>query len=254
MATSTKRSLSPHQAFVAAIVAEPESDDLRLIYSDFLEENGNSDWSSFIRIQLKLAEYESIPGHPAPGPERYGWMVAEHREQQLLRTITGDKRSCECEACLRQREQDLLDRVDKWFSLSGLDISPHTGTNRGPYFWPGSGQDWYPFSFRRGFVDSIEMPCQQWLVHGPALVREHPFCSTGVRLSDKEPGNFQRVESSRYYRWWKAVVPNNELSSLPPDLFDIVHEEKGNGKPLSWESRDKAMEALSRGCIKWAMG
>jgi uncharacterized protein (TIGR02996 family) len=47
--------MSDHDAFRAAICATPEDDALRLVYADFLEENGDPDYAAFIRAQIDLA-------------------------------------------------------------------------------------------------------------------------------------------------------------------------------------------------------
>ena len=46
-------------AFLAAIIAEPDEDTLRLVAADFLEENGDSNRAAFIRAQVGLARLEA---------------------------------------------------------------------------------------------------------------------------------------------------------------------------------------------------
>jgi uncharacterized protein (TIGR02996 family) len=43
------------EALLQAILADPEDDGPRLIYADWLEENGNADRAEFIRVQIELA-------------------------------------------------------------------------------------------------------------------------------------------------------------------------------------------------------
>ena len=45
--------------FVAAIVANPEDDALRLVAADFLEEHGEAQRAAFIRVQVQLARLEA---------------------------------------------------------------------------------------------------------------------------------------------------------------------------------------------------
>lgn len=63
-------------ALLEAIRDEPESDDPRLIYADWLEENGKSERAEFVRLQCQLAGY--AVGSPQAEPLRL-------REQELLR-------------------------------------------------------------------------------------------------------------------------------------------------------------------------
>jgi uncharacterized protein (TIGR02996 family) len=63
-------------AFIRAIVAQPDDDGLRLAYADWLEAKGRSQRAEFIRVQIELARLpESDPGRPA----------LQLREAELLR-------------------------------------------------------------------------------------------------------------------------------------------------------------------------
>lgn len=48
-------------AFLQAIIAEPNRDDLRLIFADWIEERGDTDRAEFIRLQCARMPY-TIPG------------------------------------------------------------------------------------------------------------------------------------------------------------------------------------------------
>jgi uncharacterized protein (TIGR02996 family) len=50
--------LSDQEALLASVLAEPEEDTPRLIYADWLEENGFSERAEFIRIQCEIAKWE----------------------------------------------------------------------------------------------------------------------------------------------------------------------------------------------------
>lgn len=45
-----------HPGLVAAILAEPEDDALRLVYADWLEEHGEDAWAQFIRAGVAAAD------------------------------------------------------------------------------------------------------------------------------------------------------------------------------------------------------
>ncbi len=53
--------MSMQAAFLADIVAHPEDDAPRLVYADWLEENGDPDRASFIRTQCRLASCGHAP-------------------------------------------------------------------------------------------------------------------------------------------------------------------------------------------------
>ncbi|MBN9117787.1 MAG: TIGR02996 domain-containing protein [Planctomycetes bacterium] len=55
--------LSQHEAFLRAIFDAPADDTPRLVYADFLQENGEEDRAEFIRVSVELSQrYPKIPG------------------------------------------------------------------------------------------------------------------------------------------------------------------------------------------------
>src|SRR5947208_16752710 len=66
--------LTQDQAFLAAIVDDPDDDSLRLIYADWLEEQGDPR-GEFIRVQCELARLAE--------DDRRRWELAD-RERALL--------------------------------------------------------------------------------------------------------------------------------------------------------------------------
>ncbi len=67
--------MSTHDAFLRAILTNPDDDLPRLVYADFLDESGDPDRAAFIRLQIDTAKL------PPYTPER---TAAEEREQTLL--------------------------------------------------------------------------------------------------------------------------------------------------------------------------
>ena len=64
-----------HAAFLAAIADAPDDDLPRLVYADYLDENGEPERAEFIRVQIELANL------PDTDPRRAG---LETREDELL--------------------------------------------------------------------------------------------------------------------------------------------------------------------------
>ncbi len=62
------------ESLYRAILAEPEDDGLRLIYADWLEENGRAERAEFIRVQMELARIGNA------GPR---WKVLRADEKKL---------------------------------------------------------------------------------------------------------------------------------------------------------------------------
>ena len=46
-------------AFLDAISRDPDADDLRLIYADWLDDNGDEARAEFIRVQCEIAQLDS---------------------------------------------------------------------------------------------------------------------------------------------------------------------------------------------------
>src|SRR5215472_16114924 len=68
--------MSDHAGFLKAICDSPDDDVPRLVYADWLDEQGQAARSEFIRVQLALAPLEGTWG------ER--WAKLEARENQIL--------------------------------------------------------------------------------------------------------------------------------------------------------------------------
>src|SRR5262245_31666860 len=47
--------MSDHEAFLSAILESPDDDAPRLVYADWLDEHGDPDRATFIRVQIELA-------------------------------------------------------------------------------------------------------------------------------------------------------------------------------------------------------
>jgi uncharacterized protein (TIGR02996 family) len=70
-----------HAAFLAAVADRPDDDLPRLVYADWLDENGDPDRAEFIRTQVELAKL------PDTDPRRAG---LEDREEELLTPHKGE--------------------------------------------------------------------------------------------------------------------------------------------------------------------
>jgi uncharacterized protein (TIGR02996 family) len=56
--------MSDEKALLAAIWAEPQDDTPRLVYADWLEENGQPERAEFIRVQCELAQFDEWDESP----------------------------------------------------------------------------------------------------------------------------------------------------------------------------------------------
>ena len=76
------------QAFLDAIIAEPEDDALRLIYADWIDDRGESERAKLIRVQIELdqSQYKRCSCIPLRHV-RCNHCVLSDRESHLLETV-----------------------------------------------------------------------------------------------------------------------------------------------------------------------
>jgi uncharacterized protein (TIGR02996 family) len=142
-------------ALLAAVLAEPDDDLPRLVYADWLDENGRPERAEFVRVQVELARF----------PDRYfvPWTfpVVRTREeaQREAREYTGWTARVDE---LRAREQTLLAlHREAWLAPLKQKGEPFqaVGTHGG---------------FRRGFVEVVWMPASWFVLRAEALFRRVP--------------------------------------------------------------------------------
>lgn len=160
------------EALLAAILAHPDADTPRLMYADWLDENGQGERAEFIRVQIAIAN--EMKCEPAGKDSLYlvGWRVAHHHERAFLAEFTGGK--CQCTICLQERETEL-------WQTAHLDVPPaclgrlHETPNGGEF-----AGACHLFT-ERGFYGKARCSAAVWLEHGDAIRREHPV--TRVKLT-----------------------------------------------------------------------
>lgn len=88
--------MTTSEDFITAICREPERDDVRLVFADFLEENGDGERAEFIRVQIELAaighEPKLIEATVRAGKDGSLRMWPEYKdESQALNLAVGDR-------------------------------------------------------------------------------------------------------------------------------------------------------------------
>lgn len=155
--------------FLAAIIADPDDDAPRLIFADWLDENGRSERAEFIRVQCAIAQMDDAGEGTID--EEYGHTCCEDPCPVCAAVERYD--------ALQKRQSELLDQ----------HCEP-------PYRWP-CWRDWIPdallavvpdgglildyLTFRRGFVESIRCSAEAWLGHSAFIARAAPVRT--VRLT-----------------------------------------------------------------------
>jgi uncharacterized protein (TIGR02996 family) len=216
-----------HAAFLADIIAHPADDAPRLIYADWLEDNGEEERAEFIRVQCELAARAAgvSRGHIPAG--------------SLWHPAIDDG------AILRRERNLLFDHWPRWLHQSCDPLAYDVGVfarddndfGVSLYDWQKREQGHFDCSFRRGFIAEVKLPLAAWLEHGKELVAAHPL--EKVTLADREP-----AQSSREWFW---TTGTNEPWQLPEPIWERLHRPL-HGHP----SRETALDALSLACLAWA--
>jgi uncharacterized protein (TIGR02996 family) len=142
-------------ALLAAILAEPKEDTPRLVYADYLDENGQPERAEFIRVQVELARLPpklvtcSDMGYP------YSVDCPECQEDDRREALRGRERTL-----LAGPRPDVYENEVVWFNAGDGTESWRT------MFRP---------QWRRGFVEAVACEAADWLAHAAALLARHPI-------------------------------------------------------------------------------
>ncbi len=273
--------MTRRDAFIRAVCEEPGGDAHRLVYADFLAENGEESRAEFIRVQVELAGIDDGSGGLPVQPNNSG--VSPERWHAL-----------------RRRELELLDVTANWsgwtheaFDALAHDVGVATdGRRQIVRLYDGRKNQTGEFAcaFRRGFVAEVTLSAADFLGGAcrrcsgtgwdriPDYSRSRPNCpackGTGrtgghagtifsaapierVTLTDKSPLKSEGLED---FRWAEQRRPTeNDSWSVPPEIFrhllpDINCVLVRDGPMVSvraYHSEENAQKGLSAACVKY---
>lgn len=220
-----------HSQFLQTIVENPLDDAPRLIYADWLDDQGDYERAEFIRVQIELASTpEWIPATPAEvglGPDEV------HGELRKANRRYGS---------LKLRELELLKR-NSVFGTGGLmwlDVA------RWPIIhWDGN------WEFRRGFVEKVKFSHDGFLAFSVAeLFKRAPILEVG--LVDRNP--LYGWGENQIDRWgWDCFgdfgdYPHFIEETLLNRMPNNSHSSMGDGSRL-FATVQEATTALSKACV-----
>jgi uncharacterized protein (TIGR02996 family) len=209
--------------WMRAIVTDPADLQVRLVFADWLEEQGESDRAEFIRLQVEL---DALTDMDVSGLSNYtvvnGMTMREWRLKQV-----------QCNRLLSN------EKYRKWIPLFGVDVGGPDGRAHG--------------RFRKGFCDRIELPTDAFMEHCADLFRCHPIEEVG--LTDRESNHPTEPISSHLFRGWYGL--RNTLideDDLPPDLWRCMEPVMPTILPVDsgWKmyfTTEEANDALSQACV-----
>jgi uncharacterized protein (TIGR02996 family) len=218
--------ISP-DTLLAAIIADPANDDLRLVFADLLDDRGEGERAEFIRLQIKLVDHPKH--HTADSGCRF-----RGRERELLRNHSLKWLQGIPFQCIEFKDEGPIPSVACGLaSRQSLDSE---------------------FYFERGFVYKVRLSCADWVQRGPALVRRHPI--ERCVIIGREPIQLQ----SDIGTGWNWMMGNPEPESpwfVPLELFTlidlpfaIIDGQEMPGKVSPTEAA--AIDALSKAALLYA--
>jgi uncharacterized protein (TIGR02996 family) len=156
------------EALLATILARPADDGVRLVYADWLDENGQPERAEFVRVQVAIAQLEASEPQGKDAAFIAGYRSSLHRNESVMCAVIGGQ--CRCILCLQAREGELLN-------------------GKGWQLWQDECHRIIPpgahipsvITFGRGFIESVTCTAADWLQHGDAIRAAHPV--TWVRLT-----------------------------------------------------------------------
>lgn len=159
--------MNPQEAaFIADIREHPDDDMPRLIFSDWLQENGQEKRAAFIRIQCELARLPPVSAR-SPG---IGHLEKLSRFEKLS---------------LVSREFIIKYGIDL---LAGFEV-------------PGA-MLYAPPLFRRGFVEVLMGPAEVWIATGDTICAATPLREVQLTtMLDIVPVNGRNPEGKRVASW-----------------------------------------------------
>jgi uncharacterized protein (TIGR02996 family) len=219
-----------HEGFLRAIRAEPEDEALRLIYADWLEENGDPR-GEFIRLQCELTRWFD-PVQRIDKQRELEWFRCSREKKKLA---NNDQYHV-----LTAREQELL---------SGLEQ-----TWVGP-LWELIGGWSDKRTYRRGFVEIVQLTHRDFITHASMLFEWCPLIRTLTLSGDSGPDCLAEALASRYMAWVEHLdlgayfwLQDDHLSALAssPHLSHLKTLRIGDGMGEGGVLSEQAFQLIAQ--------
>jgi len=190
-----------YQALLRTVIEQRDEDAPRLIFADWLEENGESDRAEFIRIQCELAkisQWKPCWACHSPASDT-GVMIHKHgcisKEVAMWRGSNPSKAEINERFRHLQRKEREVDKRYKWFQFELNHAWKEWDKSR-------SNQVFYT----RGFISQISISWENWLENWQAIRQSTPleqvsFTSYPLRVYGKLIGPI--TDGIRLDNWLK---------------------------------------------------
>lgn len=138
---------SDQRALLAAIVADPADDTLRLVYADCLDEHGNAARAEFIRVQVEAERHHPDSNTRGALEDRAGVLFEQNWREWW------------CEVC--EAVGLPMSEFERYGATEQCGVARADGLL----------MDWVPVAFRRGFPESVALPALLSDTLGDVLAR-----------------------------------------------------------------------------------
>lgn len=233
--------LTAGDALYAEILENPDDDTSRLIYADWLEEEGGQpERAEFIRVQVALTRGNF-------SCDQFMHSCGETLTLEQLAKLGCAK--CKPYATLTLRERELWETAT---ATGGWMIHPQ---------FPPKVDDWLHHLipqnslsesktvsmcvWRRGFPHTIRLPHDEFLQHGKAICPQHPI--QRVELSDKRP--------DEAWWWWRDGEGHyaNNPAYICSAIFNCFNRPAILAMSgVEFDSPEQANDAISDACLLFA--
>jgi len=221
------------EALLQDIRDNPADDTPRLVYADWLDEQGEGRRAEFIRDGVELAALKDC---------RHGTFYGNCRRCFLKRSLKAamGKYAVAWSGGLYSM---LVEPGDRFLAGGSLVGNPRS--------------HWH---FDRGFVWKVGCPLAKWLEHGAEIVRRHPV--TSVKATDRKPHAYAGTLRT-VYGWVGGVyapgVADSPRHMLPVGVLTALdrsgelYSDHSHGY-CGWGTEAKACDVLSDALIRLAKG
>lgn len=177
--------MNTREAFLADICRDPEDDAVRLIFADWLEENGEGERGELIRVQCRIAEHRRALAEMSFDNQRPAGMLLFSQRSFLA-----------------DREYDLIEAHGfDWFAPLTPCLNPD---NHVP-------PEDMPALIRRGFAVEVRCSASDFLLHADALTAVAPL--ERVRLTDwpkihvESSNDLRERPTLRFWDYPSPIIP-----------------------------------------------
>lgn len=200
------------QALYRSVLESPEDDAARLIFADWLEENGEPEMAEFIRVQCALAGFD--PNAKCVSCDELNDLIDSIVTRRPAVDTTLKPATWRCEKCLKMhrfqaREQELIRKgiryVGDWSRPFIVDV---LGEN---WLQLSAGWQWY---YERGFVSRMELPWCDWVEHHRKILAIAPIEAVELTSYPETRGAFNEFGYGYGNLWVELVIDGERYTDF----------------------------------------